>query len=218
MASNCKICGAPQVTPAPRCHYCRAPFEREATAAGGALIAETDFARENYGRFKPSSYLAKNGVSIAIEKDQASLVARLTGSVYSPIINLLEDHDDVAVETHVRFENMGPVPTLAGISVRGKGNESYRVTLWSTGSIALNLELAPVVSLASINRSPVFKHNEFNRLRVAITGDRLRMYLNENLLGSARNQKLITGTITLWASGPAGALTRFTDVSVHEAI
>lgn len=217
MASNCKTCGAPQTTPSPRCHYCRAPFEREATT-GGALIAETDFARESYGRFKPSSYLVKNGVSIGIEKDQGTLVARLSGSVYSPLVNLLEDHDDVSVETHVRFENMGAVPTLAGISVRGKGNESYRVTLWSTGSIALNLELTPVVSLAAINRSPVFKPNEFNRLRVTVSADRLRMYLNENLLGSARNQKLGTGTITLWGSGPAGAIARFSDVSVHEAI
>jgi uncharacterized OB-fold protein len=216
MTSSCKVCGAPQLTPAPRCHYCKSPFERE-SSLGGALISETDFARESYGRFKPSSYLAKNGVSIALHKEEAALVAHLTGSTYSPILNLLEDHDDVAVETHVRFENIGAVPTLAGLSVRGKGNESYRVTLWSTGSIAMNHEVTPVVALASINRSPVFRPNEFNRLKLVIAGDRLRMYLNENLLGSARNQKLVTGTITLWASGPAGAIARFSDVSAHEA-
>jgi hypothetical protein len=216
MASSCKSCGAPQLAPSPHCHYCKAPFAREATT-GGALISETDFARESYGRFKPSSYLAKSGVRIAFQKEEATLLAYLNDSIYVPILNLLEDHDDIAVETHVRFENIGAVPTLAGLSVRGNGEESYRVTLWSTGSIALNHEVKPVVALASINRSPVFRPNDFNHLKLVIVGDRLRMYLNENLLGSARNQKLVTGSITLWASGPAGAIARFSDVSAREA-
>jgi hypothetical protein len=216
MTSSCKSCGAPQLTPGPRCYYCKAPFERE-TTTGGAVISETDFARESFGRFKPSSYLAKNGVSIALHKEEAALVVHLTNSTYSPILNLLEDHDDVAIETHVRFENIGAVPSLAGLSVRGKGDESYRATLWSTGSIALNHEVSPVVALASIHRSPVFRPNEFNRLKLVIAGDRLRVYLNENLLGSARHQKLVTGIISLWASGPANAVARFSDVSVHEA-
>jgi hypothetical protein len=227
MIDHCQRCGAPRPEGAVRCGYCATVFPASAPepTQSRTTIASTNFAGGSLGRFLPSKRTEPDRAVLHVDPTTASAHVQMTKLLIWLVLWLTETHDDTELAVRVRFDAPPNDPLLASqpssiaLGLRGKDSDSYRLYLFSTGSLTLKrMHAQGSEVLLQSYRHRDFKAGEMNELRLSVTGDRLRAHLNGTLVGSTRDEHCKAGNATFWAAGAGDSSSlRITDLKLFGA-